>query len=466
MRSLPSRSAAAVLAATVTAALTAALAAAAGAFAAPAPAEQSAGRDAATWLATQLEDGVLTNFGMPDIGLTIDALLALHATGAAPAAADHVADQITANAATFSYYEIDYDNDGDLDRIVDAGSTAKLLLAAEVAGRDPKQFGGLDLDAQTRALIATSGPHHGRVRDTTPEVYGGDASNTFDQSLAILGLTRSGGVPDDVVAYLIRQQCPAGGFRLNPDPAGTACTSDAVPDVDSTAIAVQALVAADAAPGAAAAAAKGVAWLQARQADDGSFVNGPQQPDPNLPSMPNSNSTGLAGEALAAAGQHAAADKASAWVAHLQLTTGPDKGALAYSTAAFATGAIDDMTRDQWRRATAQALLALAQVPLGEIGKPITGSPSASAPASASGSASPSQTVSASPSASASGSVSASRSASASASASPTPTSTTAAPGGYLPVTGDPILRIAALAMVLLTVGVVLVVAARRRRTP
>ncbi|WP_433616877.1 cell wall anchor protein [Dactylosporangium sp. CA-139114] len=463
MRPRPSRSAAAVLAAT----LTAALAATAGALAAPSPAQQAAARDAATWLTTQLEDGVLTNFGMPDIGLTIDALLALRATGVAPAVADHVADQVAANAAAFSFYEIDGDGDGDgdLDRIVDAGSTAKLLLAAEAAGRDPKHFGGLDLDAQTRALIATSGPHQGRVRDTTPEVYGGDASNTFDQSLAILGLTRSGGAPADTITYLIRQQCPAGGFRLNPDPAGTACSSDDVPDVDSTAIAVQALLAAGLAPGAATAAAKGVAWLEAKQAPDGSFVNGPQQPDPNLPSVANSNSTGLAGEALAGAGATTAAGKAATWVAALQLTTGTDKGALAYSATAFAAGAIDDMTRDQWRRATAQALLALVQIPLGDIGKPGTGSPSASASPSASRSASPSPSASATVSPSPTASASSSPSASAS-SASPTATATTTAPGGNLPVTGDPIVRIVALAIVLLAAGIVLVVVARRRRTP
>ncbi|GAA3211945.1 cell wall anchor protein [Dactylosporangium siamense] len=442
----PHRRAVAALAATVATGLAAVSTVAA----AEGPAPQTAG----VWLTTQLEDGLLTNFGMPDIGLTIDALLALKATGVAPAAAAAVADQVAANAATFSYYEIDYDEDGDLDRITDAGSTAKLLLAAVVAGRDPKHFGGLDLDAQTRALIATSGPHRGRVRDTTPDVYGGDASNTFDQSLAVLGLTRSGGAPADTVAYLVRQQCPAGGFRLNPDPAGATCTSDAAADVDATAMAVQAVLATD--PGSAA-AAKAVAWLKAKQAADGSFVNGPQQPDPNLPSVANSNSTGLAGQALAAAGATAEAGKAATWITGLQLTTGADQGAIAYSAEAHATGAIDDMLRDQWRRATAQAVLALAQVPLGDIGKPVTGSPSASVSASAS--ASPSASVSLSPSPSRSASASPSVSASVSGSASTTP-------GGALPVTGDPIMRIAAVAVGLIIAGAVLVLAARRRRTP
>ncbi|GAA0727279.1 cell wall anchor protein [Dactylosporangium roseum] len=459
MRLRTHRGTVAVLAATAVTGI----AAATTALAAPSPAQVTAGRNAATWLTSQVEGGVLTNFGMPDIGLTIDVLLALEATGVSAATAATVTDAIAAKAATFSYYEIDYDGDGDDDRIVDAGSTAKLLVAAVSTGRDPKAFGGLDLDAMTRRLIATSGPHRGRVRDTTPEVYGGDASNTFDQSLAVLGLVRSGGVPQDVVTYLIKQQCPAGGFRLNPDPAGASCAADDSSDVDSTGMAVQALLAAGDTTGAAAAAAKGAAWLKARQGADGSFVNGPQRPDPNLPAGPNSNSTGLAGQALAAAGYTAEADKAAAWVAALQLTSGTDSGALAYEQADFAEGAIDDMRRDRWRRATAQALLTLAQVPLGELGRSPSTPPSASASAGAS--APPSASASASASSPASASASASGSAPGGASVAPS-TSSSTAPGGRLPVTGQPIMRMVAVAVALVTAGAVLLLVTRRRRSP
>src|SRR3712207_8520165 len=52
-----------------------------------------------------------SNFGMPDIGLTIDALLALQATGTAPVTATTVTDAVAANAATFSFSELDYDED-------------------------------------------------------------------------------------------------------------------------------------------------------------------------------------------------------------------------------------------------------------------------------------------------------------------------------------------------------------------
>ena len=56
-----------------------------------------------------------------------------------------------------------------------------------------------------------------------------------------------GGVPQDTVTFLVRQQCAAGGFRLYPDTAnGPSPSCDEQPgatlDVDSTAMAVQALL--------------------------------------------------------------------------------------------------------------------------------------------------------------------------------------------------------------------------------
>jgi hypothetical protein len=428
-----------------------------GAFAAPGPGHVTAGRNAAAWLGTQFQDGLLQNLGLPDVGLTIDALLVLRATGADRATVGTVTDAVAAQAQAWAVADVDLDGDGVPEvRIVDAGSTSKLLVAAVATGRDPKEFGGLDLDAMTRDLIATDGDHRGRVRDVNPEEWGGDQSNVFDQSLATLGLAGSGGAPADVVSYLLRQQCPAGGFRLNPDPTGAACTDDGTADVDATAMAVQALVAA----GADEAAGRGAAWLVGLQADDGSFRNGPQTPGEWLTPVANSNSTGLAAQALAATGHADEADEAATWVAALQWTSGEDSGAIAYSREAFDAGAPADGSRDQWRRATAQAALGLAQVPLGDLAGVPAGEPSSS-PSASSSSASSS---SASPSASASASASASPSASASASATPTPTAT-AEPGGNLAVTGQPVVHFAVYAVGMILVGAMLVVAARRRRS-
>lgn len=434
------------------------------AFAAPSDEHLAAGRNAAHWMFGQLEDGLLVAdvFGqkIPDIGLTIDTLLGMKATGADAASVRTVADAVATKAEAWAIADVPVDIDGDgtpeeIVHTVDAGSVSKLLFAAVATGRDPKAFGGLDLDDLTRGLIATEGPHAGRVRDVNPEAWGGDGSNVFDQSLAVLGLVGTGGVPDAVVGYLIKQQCPSGGFRLNPATDGSACADNGQADVDATAMAVQALIAAGSG-NATTAAGKGGDWLAGLQGADGSFGNGSQTPIEGVPVVFNTNSTGLGGQALAATGHADEANEAAAWVAALQVTSGPEAGAIAYSQSEFDAGAPDDNSRGTWWRSTPQALLGLVQVPLGEIAEVPAGEPSS--PGSSSSSSSASSSASASASASASSS---------SASTTPTATATTTAPttsGGSLPTTGEPVLQFALYALGLIGAGVILLIAARRRR--
>src|SRR5699024_9561072 len=90
----------------------------------------------------------------------------------------------------------------------------------------------------------------------------------------------------------------------------------------------------------------------------------------------NTNSTGLAAQALAATGRQEAADVAAEWILDHQVTSSSgaasdEAGAIAYNTDARDTAISDgipDMQKDQWRRATAQALLGLAQLPPGTLG--------------------------------------------------------------------------------------------------
>lgn len=330
----------------------------------PAPAAEAnphaaAGVQAAKWLAGDLVNNRMPGFMGTDWGLTIDALFALSATGQPQAAA--VADAINADGAGFYTFPIDATKDAWI-----AGATAKTLTAAVTAGRDPKNFTGRDLRKATLDLVAPDGQL--RSKNT-----GNDGSNTFDQSLGVIGLARSGGVPAEAVDFLVKQQCPAGGFRLGGDFAGgsVSCTADKDIDPDSTGMAVQALLEAASVPGAKAAADKGAAYLAQIQRADGSFGgSGPTEAS-------NTNSTGLVGQALAASGNTAAANRAADWVVTHQLTaqnagkaTG-DLGALAYNKASLddaaanaVDGKIPDMQRDQWRRAGAQALLTLAKLPL------------------------------------------------------------------------------------------------------
>ncbi|WNV88034.1 prenyltransferase/squalene oxidase repeat-containing protein [Umezawaea sp. Da 62-37] len=338
----------------------------------PAGAAKSAeAAKAASWLAGDLVDGALPGFAGPDWGLTIDGLFALSATNADQGALTAVTNAVAAHVRNYNSYD-----DFGVPDVRIAGATAKLLVAAVATGSDPTKFGGYDLREETLDLVSAEGDNAGRVRDKGVAT---DSSNTFAQSLAVVGLARTGDVPQNVVDFLLRQQCAEGGFRLSPDQFGTpAATCDQatnpVLDPDSTGMAVQALLAADEAgvEGAKAAADKGAAWLAKIQRADGSFGgSGPTDPS-------NTNSTGLAGQALAAAGLDADADEAAAYLAKHQLTTdnageaSAEVGAIAYNDDAFdeaVAGGIPEFSRDQWRRASAQAALGLAMVPFGDLGE-------------------------------------------------------------------------------------------------
>ncbi|MFI5837984.1 prenyltransferase/squalene oxidase repeat-containing protein [Micromonospora sp. NPDC051300] len=486
----PSRRLSTGLAAATAATLTA-LTAPMTVLAAPATVDAAAARDAATWLGGEFTDGVLPGpFGGPDWGLTIDGLVALSATGVDTLTRQAATAQVAAHVRAYNSYD-DYGIEG----FTDGGATAKLLYAASAAGADPTHFGGYDLRAETLSLIsgADTGNQQGRVTSRVTTDSGPDASNTFDQSFAVLGLARGGAVPQDTVDFLIRQQCASGGFRLYPDTAdGPSPSCDeqpgAVLDVDSTAMAVQALLSAadDGADRAAGAARKGADWLVAQQHTDGSF--GGSGPTTGA----NSNSTGLAGQALAAAGLDTEAARAAAALTALQLTganggkAAADAGAIAYNADGFTTAVsagISDTDRDQWRRATAQALLGLAQVPLGRIGVDLppsspgptpsgtaspTISPTGSPNPTISATATPTATVDPSPDDTVSppGATPSATKPSTPPAATAAPSATPPAPGlAGLPTTGPAIAGYVLVAVLMLGGGVLLLLLGRRRAT-
>ncbi|GIU85857.1 MAG: hypothetical protein KatS3mg009_0372 [Acidimicrobiia bacterium] len=330
----------------------------------PAPGPGTPAARALAWLGAELgrHGGLLPGpfGGTPDHGLTADALVALALGGRAGPA-----DAAPLLAAAADY--VTWDAFGpDLAGVRLAGPAAKLLLVAALAGSPPPTVGGEDLETLLRSLVRTGGEEAGRVSDRNP--HAPDSSNGFGQALAVLALDHTaGGPPSSAVRYLLAQQCPNGGFRLFL--AGPRCTDDAQADPDTTALAVQALLGAPTGPDVRAAAARGVAYLLDRQ--DASGAVGGSGPT----AAPNANSTGLAGQALRAAGETAAAERAAAWVGALQLPTdaGPaaaDAGAIAYDPAALAdalANGIPGPGRDQWRRATAQAVLALGLPPLAPV---------------------------------------------------------------------------------------------------
>ncbi|MDR1077724.1 MAG: hypothetical protein LBL55_03515, partial [Propionibacteriaceae bacterium] len=310
---------------------------------------------AAAWLGRQLavHDGVLPGMSPQDWGLTEDAVLALAAAGVG-------GDQIEASVARLlASGEVYVGPAG-------AGSwnaKGKTILVLQVTGHDPTAWpaaggGTRDLVAELRSAVQPSGQFGAQGP--------GDVF-AYQQALSLLALARTAdGAPVASVAYLQGLQCRTAGAFLGAYGSGTACVSS---DVDGTALAVQALLAAGVSA-ADASVADAVAWLESQQDASGAMAA-------------NTNSTGLAVQALRAAGLSEAADltRAAAFTASLQVTcavaadpsnefTSAEVGAVAYNAAGWADGAgfgLDDVNSDQWRRASAQALFAFGGASLGTL---------------------------------------------------------------------------------------------------
>ncbi len=310
---------------------------------------------AADWEVTQLRDGRINNvqFEFTDWGLTIDTYLALVAAGNRPAEASDVISTVSDNVREYVSLDGDFF----------AGPVAKTLLARRVAGLDASvESANLNLRRKLATLVAPTG----RVKDSGAD----DFSNTISQSFAVLAFARSGELPEATATYLLRQQCNRGYFRLGM--SNRECGRGAgEADVDATAYALQALVLArsEGVDLPAGAVQDTEQWLAGAQRDNGAFSGtGPTEGS-------NSNSTGLAAQALKLVGRDAAVRKAVGWVEDLQLTRADavgtparrDLGAIAYDPSDFEQAlqnGIDETTRDTWRRSTPQAVLAFVPRPL------------------------------------------------------------------------------------------------------
>lgn len=313
------------------------------------PAQAAPAGDSASWLARQLNNGVMHNaqYDYDDIGLTIDTGLALKEIGGQAAAVRSI------RAAVYKQVD-EYTAEG---TDVYAGATAKSVVWAKAAGANPRTYGGTDLVKRLEGTVTASG----RIADQS---QWGDYANVIGQAFAARALTESGSakrVP--AISFLLTQQCSEGYFRVNFSgdascDAGDATTSPA--DTDATALAVLQL---DALPVKSArvktAIAKGSTWLARTQRSNGSHGGGV------LTGAANANSTGLAAWALGSTGRCARARLAATWTLRLQAhgnLSGTKlighRGAIAYNGAAYQAGKANGLTtqtRDQWRRTTAQA---------------------------------------------------------------------------------------------------------------
>jgi hypothetical protein len=277
-----------------------------------------AGLDAAiAWLVgQQAADGGFPGFdGTSDPGTTCDAIYAL---AAAASSGLEVATALERAYAFLSERAADY-------AAVGTGQSAKLVLAAVAAGRDPSDVGGvrpIDLIAQGV--------------DPQTGLYG---SGVFDHALAILALAAAGQeIPAAAFDALTATQLADGAWAFDGSPAAGAG------DGNTTALAVQALVAAGQNDSPLIGAAIG--FLATLQAASGGFSFFPGD-------EPDANSTALAVQALISVGMDPAA---------------PDLLDAAEALAAFQnpSGAFryQDAAPDDNLFATVQAIPAQAGVPL------------------------------------------------------------------------------------------------------
>lgn len=301
---------------------------AAPAQAAPSAQDRLAGRTAAGWLNRQFVEGthLQTDFGgtsYDDPGLTLDAVLAFAAakTNAVRSAAaiDWLSDPVTAGGYLGTGSE-SY-----------AGAHAKLALALQVTGNDPRDFAGRNVITELAALQQSSG----RLSDAS---QWGDYSNAFGQSLGAVALKRAGlsGRATSAAGYLQAQACSNGSVPIVFD------QSPCVGDLDATAMAIQAF----SATGRNAAATRAGRWLAAQV---------------TKPGLTNANTAGLAAAALDRTRNGAAADQARTVIrANQQGCSTPfvRRSAIAYSLPFDAATA---------PRATAQGILGLAGADLATL---------------------------------------------------------------------------------------------------
>ena len=310
---------------------------------------------AAGWLGRQLaaNGNVLPYNGATDWGLTVDALLALASAGVG-------GDQIAATAAKLAASGDAYVGPS-AQASANAVKIAKTAFGLEVAGLDPTHFGKRDLLAELRGTVGSSGAI-------------GAPATAVTQSYGLLALARSGGgAPAIAISWLQAQQCASGP---NAGAYGWSASCDSA-DADTTALAAQALLAAGV-PASDPSVRAAKAWLISAQEAGGGIAS-------SMGGV-NTNTTGIAAQLLRGvadtsdtAAQHTLT-AAVGYVGGLQVTCAvvtahpklkpADAGAFAYDAAGLAdatTYGVDALSVDQFRRATAQALLGLGGPLLGNL---------------------------------------------------------------------------------------------------
>ncbi|WP_322513139.1 prenyltransferase/squalene oxidase repeat-containing protein [Chloroflexus sp.] len=225
----------------------------------PVAAQSAVVAAALQWVAGQQQaDGSFAGFGPGD---TADAVVAFVAGGQQPPAS--AVNYLAGQAASYGTSS--------------AGATAKLILAAVAAGRDPLNFGGVNLARQL-----------GSTYSATTGQYGSDV---YGHALALLAIKAMGAQPPAAaIDRLISLQLRDGGWSFD----GAAATGS---DTNTTALAVMALVGRARAADALNAAR---AYLRGQQNPDGGF---PYSQTSAFGNASDANSTAAVAMAIIALGE-------------------------------------------------------------------------------------------------------------------------------------------------------------------
>ncbi|MCS6886827.1 prenyltransferase/squalene oxidase repeat-containing protein [Chloroflexus sp.] len=225
----------------------------------PVAAQSAAVAAALQWVAGQQQaDGSFAGFGPGD---TADAVVAFVAGGQQPPAS--AVNYLAGQAASYGTSS--------------AGATAKLILAAVAAGRDPLNFGGVNLARQL-----------GSTYSATTGQYGSDV---YGHALALLAIKAMGAQPPAAaIDRLISLQLRDGGWSFD----GAAATGS---DTNTTALAVMALAGRARAADALNAAR---AYLRGQQNPDGGF---PYSQTSAFGNASDANSTAAVAMAIIALGE-------------------------------------------------------------------------------------------------------------------------------------------------------------------
>lgn len=315
------------------------------------------------WLAGEVGRNGFVEGSYIDHGLTLDYATTLADVGGHDEVVTRILDAMQDPQEIEGYLSFyDEDKNGQY-----AGATAKLVHTVLGADREVADYRD-DLVEDLSDMVVESGAEEGRAKDTGDEDY----SNTISQAFVVRALAATD-TDDDLnpaTEFLLAQQCEDGWFRESMaagEDGDHSCEggteADRTPSVDATAHAVQALLevrddlGGDQQESADGAVESAVQWLaDAQDADGGHSVSGSGD-DPA-----NANSTGLAVEALSAAGSDEAASAGAQWLLdHRVDGEGPlaeEAGAVTFSDATLAKarrGGIKADDRPQWQRATVEA---------------------------------------------------------------------------------------------------------------